>query len=168
MTDLRQNNKDACRTMEVKSHAFLSLALGGNKWCASRSSMTGIRWVSPFHRTPSCFTWTDRRTERHDEANSRFSKFSTRTLKKKKKLIAWTKFTSKLARTEVQIKKKNWKNTGLRLLRNYQLRKKKKDAILHAAVTSRWHYTQLPRRWSWSKSLVTEQHGFHQTPVITT
>jgi len=39
---------------------------------------------------------------------------------------------------------------------------------MHAAVTSRWHHAQLLRRWSWSKSLVTEQSIFHQTPIITT
>ena len=41
MTDPKQNNNYACRTVEVKSDVFLILALGGNKRCASRSCMTG-------------------------------------------------------------------------------------------------------------------------------
>ena len=41
MIDPKQNNNDACRRVGVKSQAFLSLAIGGNKWCASRSCMTG-------------------------------------------------------------------------------------------------------------------------------
>jgi hypothetical protein len=78
MTDPKQNNNDACRTVEVKYHTFLSLALDGNKWCVSRSRMTGNKMGQTILQEAQLFH-VDRRTERYDEANSRFSKFCTRT-----------------------------------------------------------------------------------------
>lgn len=63
MTDPKQDNNDACTRVEVKSHALLILAIGGNKLCASRSCMTGDKMRQSFLKEAQLFH-VDRQTDR--------------------------------------------------------------------------------------------------------